>query len=414
MADAAPASLLRERPFVQFWGARFLTTVALHMQAVAVGWQMYDLTGNPLDLGLVGLVQFLPSLLLVLVAGHFADRHDRRRIISLAQAAAGLASALLTIGTAAGLLTREWILATVFVVGMGRAFEAPTVAALLPALVPSALLPRAVAASSAAGQIGMIGGPAVGGFLYAVSPVLVYALCCVLFLIGSTLMFLLRAAPLPPAREPITPERLFAGIAFIRGNPIVLGAIMLDLFAVLLGGAVALLPIFARDILATGPWGLGVLRAAPAVGALIVSAALTQFSPRQRVGQVIFAAVAAYGAATLAFALSHSLILSTAALVVVGASDMISVVARHTLIQLHTPDAMRGRVSAVNLMCVFASNQIGDFRAGLVAAWLGAVPAVLIGGVGTLAVVVACRRIFPELARVDRFERRESGAVETA
>src|SRR5215472_16893211 len=171
MADAAPASLLRERQFVQFWGARFLTTVALHMQAVAVGWQMYDLTGNPLDLGLVGLVQFLPSLLLVLVAGHFADRHDRRRIISLAQAAAGLASALLTIGTAAGLLTREWILATVFVVGMGRAFEAPTVAALLPALVPSALLPRAVAASSAAGQIGMIGGPAVGGFLYAVSPV---------------------------------------------------------------------------------------------------------------------------------------------------------------------------------------------------------------------------------------------------
>jgi MFS family permease len=396
--------LLRQRSFVQFWIARFAATIALHMQAVAVGWQMYDLTGNPLDLGLVGLVQFVPAFLLVLVAGHFADRHDRRRIIAVAQAAAGVASLLLTIGTAGGFLSREWILATVFVVGVARAFEAPTIAALLPALVPLPLLPRAVAGSSAAGQTGMIAGPAIGGLLYVASPVLVYALCCAMFLIASVLVFLLRVAPVPAVREPINLERLFAGIALIRGNRVVLGAIMLDLFAVLLGGATALLPIFARDVLETGPWGLGVLRAAPGAGALIVSILLTRFSPNRRVGNAIFAAVAAFGAATLVFALSRSLFLSTAALVVLGGTDMISVVARQTLIQLYTPDAMRGRVSAVNSMFVVASNQLGDFRAGLVAAWLGAVPAVLIGGVGTLLVVLACWRLFPDLARVERFD----------
>jgi MFS family permease len=399
MNEPLPASLLRERPFVQFWIARFFTTIAFHIQAVAVGWQMYELTNNPLDLGLVGLVQFVPAFVLVLVAGHFADRHDRRRIIAIAQVVAGIASAILTVGTATGFLTREWILATVFVVGIARAFEAPTLAAIVPALVPLPLLPRAVAGSSAVGQIGMIVGPAIGGLL------------CAMYLIGSILIALLRISPQPSAREPITLERLFAGIGFIRRNQLVLGAIMLDLFAVLLGGAVALLPIFARDVLATGPWGLGVLRAAPGVGALIVSVLLTQFSLRRRVGHMVFAAVAAFGIATIVFALSTSFILSTAALVVLGATDMISVVARQTLIQLHTPDAMRGRVSAVNLMFVVASNQLGDFRAGLVAAWLGAVPAVLIGGIGALAVVLACWRIFPALVRIDRFEHREAGVT---
>lgn len=414
MIDPLPASVMRERPFVQFWIARFATTIALHMQAVAVGWQMYDLTGNPLDLGLVGLVQFVPAFLLVLVAGHFADRHDRRRIIAIAQAVAGLASLLLTIGTAGGFLSREWILATLFVVGVARAFEAPTIAALLPALVPLRLLPRAVAGSSAAGQTGMIVGPAIGGLLYVVSPVLVYALCCVLFLVASVLVFLLRVAHVPATREPINLERLFAGIAFIRRNRVVLGAIMLDLFAVLLGGATALLPIFARDILQTGPWGLGVLRAAPGAGALIVSILLTRFSPNRRVGHVIFAAVAAFGAATLVFAVSTSFVLSTVALVVLGATDMVSVVARQTLVQLYTPDAMRGRVSAVNSMFVVASNQLGDFRAGLVAAGLGAVPAVLIGGIGTLLVVSACWRVFPDLVRVDRFDAPETRPAKTA
>jgi MFS family permease len=410
-ASERSASLLRERAFVQFWLARFCTTIAFHMQAVAVGWQMYELTGNPLDLGLVGLVQFVPAFLLVLVAGHMADRHDRRRIVAAAMAVAGLASALLTIGTATGLLTRAWILGIVFVVGAGRAFESPTIFALLPALVPAPLLPRAVAASSAVGQSGMIIGPAIGGVVYAISPVGVYAACCALFLIGSVLVLLLRAGAHKITREPVTLERLFAGIAFIWSNRIVLGAIMLDLFAVLLGAAMALLPIFARDILDVGPGGLGLLRAAPAVGALITSLVLTQISPKRRVGQVIFTAVASYGAATLLFALSTSLILSAAALVALGAADMVSVVARQTLIQLYTPDAMRGRVSAVNSLFVVASNQLGDFRAGLMAAWLGAVPAVLIGAIGTLAVVLACWRMFPALARVDRFETVEAKSV---
>jgi len=404
MTEPIPASLLRERLFVRFLVARFSSTIALHMQAVAVGWQMYALTSNPLDLGLVGLVQFVPSFLLVLVAGHFADRHDRRRIIAAAQAVAGIAAAFLTVGTAFGFLAREWILATVFVIGAARAFESPTIAALLPALVAPPLLPRAVAASSAAGQTGMIVGPAIGGLLYVVSPVLVHGVCCVLFLVGSLLIVMLPVAGYRAAREPVTVERLFAGIAFIRRNPIVLGAITLDLFAVLLGGATALLPIFARDILAAGPWGLGLLRAAPGIGAVAMSVLLTQFPPKQRVGQLIFVAVAGYGVSTLIFALSGSLILSTCALIALGAFDMVSVVARGTLIQLHTPDAMRGRVNAVNSMFVVASNQLGDFRAGLMAAWVGAVPAVLFGAVGALAVVVTCWRLFPALVRVDRFD----------
>ncbi|MFL5067198.1 MAG: MFS transporter [Xanthobacteraceae bacterium] len=404
MSDSAPASLLHQRPFVQFWVARFCTTLAFHMQAVAVGWQMYDLTGNPLDLGLVGLVQFVPAFLLVLVAGHLADRHDRRRLAAMAMAVAGLASVLLTAGTASAFLTRTWILAIVFVVGVGRAFESPTVTALLPALVPAPLLPRAVAAASAVTQTGMIVGPAIGGVLYAVSPVLVYALCCALFLVGSLLVVLVPVGGQRVARAPVTLEHLFAGIGFIRRNPVVLGAIMLDLFAVLLGGATALLPIFARDVLGVGPWGLGLLRAAPGLGALIVSVLLTHVSLKQHVGRMIFVAVAVFGAATLVFALSTSLILSTAALVALGGADMVSVVSRMTLIQLHTPDAMRGRVSAVNSLFVVASNQLGEFRAGLVAAWLGAVPAVLIGGIGTLVVVLACWRLFPDLVRIERFE----------
>jgi MFS family permease len=416
-ADPPPPSVLREPLFVRFWIARLSTTIALTMQAAAVGWQMYDLTRDPFDLGLVGLVQFVPSFLLVLVAGHFADRHDRRRIIAAAQGVAGFASALLTVGAVGGFLSREWLLAAVFVVGVARAFEAPTLSAFLPALVPPNLLARAVAASSTAGQTGMIAGPAIGGLLYLISPILVYALCCMLFLAASVTIFSLRVKPHETTRQPVTLERLFAGIAFIRHHPIVLGAIMLDLFAVLIGSVLALLPIFARDVLATGPGGFGLLRAAPAAGALIVSALLVHVSFNRRVGHLIFAGVAVFGLATIVFSLSTSLIVSALALVVVGGADMISVVARQTLIQLHTPDEMRGRVSAVNSMFVVGSNQLGDFRAGTVArlfdeigrlagatAFVGAVPAALIGGIGTLLVVAACWRIFPELTRVDRLD----------
>jgi MFS family permease len=411
MHEPAPASLLRERPFVQFWIARACTTVAFHMQAVAVGWQMYELTRNPLDLGLVGLVQFVPAFVFVLLAGHMADRYDRRRIVAVAMALAGLASALLAIGTAGAFVTRTGILAIVFVVGVGRAFESPTTVALLPALVRPALLSRAVAASSAVGQTGMIIGPAIGGTLYAVSPVLLYGLCCGLFLAGSMLIWLLRVNAQEIVREPVTLARLFAGITFMGRNSIVCGVIVLDLFAVLLGGVTALLPIFARDILMVGPWGLGVLRAAPGVGALIVSVLLTHVPLTRRVGRAIFLSVAGFGLATLLFGVSTSLFLSVVALIAVGGTDMISVVARMTLIQFQTPDDMRGRVGAVNSMFVVASNQLGDFRAGLMAAWVGAVPAVLIGALGTLTAVLLCWRLFPALARVDRFESAQSKAA---
>jgi MFS family permease len=407
MSSDAPLSLLRYRSFIQFWVARVATTAALQIQAVAVGWQIYELTGSALDLGLVGLAQFIPALLLLLVAGHFADRYDRRKIIAAAEVTQGSAVALLAVGTAGGWMTRELMLATVFMIGAGRAFEAPTMSALLPRLVPVPMLSRAVASSSAAHQAAAIAGPALGGLVYYYgSATFAYATACALFATACVLMLLIRAAPQPSTREPIDVRMFFAGITFLRHNPIVLGAISLDLFAVLLGGATALLPIFARDILAVGPDGLGLLRAAPGIGALAISVVLTRRPPKQRVGQIMFATVAGFGLATIVFAISRSFVLSTLALAVLGAMDMISVVIRQTLVQLHTPDSMRGRVSAVNTLFVGTSNQLGDFRAGLTAALFGTVPAVLIGGIGTLLVVLVWMKIFPALRDVANLDAR--------
>jgi MFS family permease len=399
-----PVSLLRHRPFVQFWIARVGSLLALQMASVAVGWQIYNLTDSALDLGLVGLAQFAPALVLLLVAGHVADRHDRRRIIAGAQTTSAMVALTLALGTAGGWLTRELILALMFVLGAARAFEQPTMAAILPGLVPAALLPRAVAASSSATQAGTILGPAIGGGLYLLSPSLVYGTCMLLFITASATSLLLVAAQQPSKRPPLSVETLFAGIRYIRDNPIVLGAVSLDLFAVLLGGATALLPIFARDILAVGPQGLGLLRAAPGFGALAMSLVLARWMPSRGVGRKMFAAVAGFGAATVVFALSTSFALSVAALVVLGSMDMVSVVFRMSLVQLHTPDDMRGRVSAVNSLFVGTSNQLGDFRAGVSAALFGAVPAVLIGGIGTLAVVLIWIKAFPALYRVERLE----------
>jgi MFS family permease len=373
------------------------------MQAVAVSWQMYDLTHNPLDLGLVGLTQFIPAVLLVLVAGHLADRYDRRWIVRACQFAAGAAVVLLAVGTAKGLLTRDAILAIVFVIGAARAFEATTLQTLLPAIVPLPMLARATAGSLSATQVAIIAGPAIGGLLYAVSPVLVYALCCLLYFSAGLLVSLIRSERLPPTREPISFPVLFAGFSYIRHNPIVLGAISLDLFAVLLGGATALLPVFARDIFETGPWGLGLLRASPGAGALLSALVMTRWPPRRGIGRIMFGAVAVFGVAIIVFALSRSFSLSMLALGALGAADTISVVIRQTLVQLETPDEMRGRVSAVNSLFVQASNQLGEFRAGLMAALIGTVPTVLIGGIGTLLVVLLGRKIFSALYRVDTF-----------
>jgi MFS family permease len=401
----AEGRLLQHRAFVQFWIARVSTTVAMQIMGVAVGWQIYELTNSALDLGLVGLFQFLPALLLLLVAGHFADRYDRRKIIASAQVMQAAAVALLALGAAGDWMTRELILATVFMIGAGRAFEAPTMSALLPRLIPLPLLSRAVAVSSAAHQAAVIAGPALGGLLYYYAgPVFAYAAASTLYAAASLLILLIRSAPVETKREPPDLRMFFAGITFIRRNPIVLGAISLDLFAVLLGGVTALLPIFARDILAVGPDGLGLLRASPGIGALLISVFLARWRPRRRVGHVMFTAVAGFGVATVVFGVSRSFPMSCLALAVLGAMDMVSVVIRQTLVQLHTPDSMRGRVNAVNTLFVGTSNQLGDFRAGLTAALVGAVPSALIGGIGTLLVVLIWMRVFPALLDVASLE----------
>jgi MFS family permease len=395
-------SIYRHPPFIRYWIARTAASLAFQMQAVAVGWQVYALTGNPLDLGLIGLALFLPSLLLLAVIGPAADRYNRRTIVSMAQAIEGTAVAVLLIGTASGWLTRELIFATIFLLGVGRAFEAPTVASLLPGIVPPALLSRAIAGASSATQAAFIIGPALGGVLYLVGPTLVYGLCCGLFLTSSALIASLSTTA-PTTRAPLSMTAVFTAIGFIRREPLILGAITLDLFAVLLGGAMALLPVYARDILHAGPWGLGLLRAAPAVGALTMSIVLTRWRI-QRAGYVMFGGVLVFGLTTTVFALSTSLVLSLVMLAILGAADMISIVVRSTLVQLRTPDEMRGRVSAVNSLFVGTSNQLGDFRAGVSAALFGTVPAVLIGGIGTFFVIAACVKIFPELVKVDRLD----------
>lgn len=402
-----PAALTRHPPFACFWLARVATSFGYQMQAVAVAYQVYELTGRPFDLGLVGLAQFMPAFLLALVVGQVADRLDRRRVIGTSQVIQGLALLSLVGAGLAGQAGLGAIFLAIVAIGAARAFEAPTMQALLPGLVPPALLPRAVAASASANQTATMLGPAAGGLLYAAAgPYAVFAAAAALFLTASLLVALVRAGPRGTAREPFSLRSMFAGVTFIWHRRIVLGAISLDLFAVLLGGATALLPIYARDILAVGPSGLGALRSAPAVGALAMSMLLAQRLPQHRVGWIMFGGVAMYGVATMIFALSTWFALSLAALVLLGASDMVSVVIRSSLIQLATPDEMRGRVSAINSVFIGTSNQLGDFRAGMMAAWLGAVPAVLLGGVGTLIVVLAWMRGFPQLLRVDRLAAR--------
>lgn len=394
-------SILHHKPFALFWFSRISTTIAFQIQGVAVGWQVYALTGSAFYLGLVGLAQFLPMFLLTLAVGHVADRYDRRIIARLCQIVEGLAAGALAFGTFSGWQSKESILAIVFIVGAARAFEGPTMQALLPGLVPAPLIPRAVAWATSAYQTAAILGPALGGLLYGVGPTTAYATASILFFAASLLIALIRIERTPPKREPVSLRSLFAGIAFIRSHPTILGAISLDLFAVLLGGATALLPIYARDILVTGPWGLGLLRSGPAVGALAMSVFLARHPLEHRVGRIMFGAVVSFGAATILFAVSTSFILSLGALVILGAADVISVVIRTSLVQLETPDEMRGRVSAVNSMFIGTSNQLGEFESGLTAALFGVVPAVLIGGVGTVIVVVIWMRLFPQLLRID-------------
>lgn len=395
--------MIYPRNFKLFWCARVASMAATQMLMVAVGWQIYALTGSAFDLGMVGLVSFIPQVLLVLVAGQVADHFDRRRVVYVCQGIEAAVVAILALGSAQGWLTREHIYVLVLCFGAARSFEAPTLQAMLPSLVSESVLPRAVSLSAAAMQTAIILGPALGGWLYVLGAHTVYGTSAALCALAAVFVLLLPAAPpSQTSRERPDFTTVFAGIRFIRQNPVVLGAISLDLFAVLLGGATALLPIYASDILHTGPMGLGLLRSAPAVGALAMSFWLSRFPITRQTGRRLFAGVMAFGAATIVFALSRHFVLTMVALAVLGAADMVSVVIRGALVQLETPDAMRGRVNAVNFLFIGTSNQLGEFESGVTAALFGPVNAVVLGGVGTLVVAALWMRLFPELARRDR------------
>lgn len=369
---------------------------------VIVAWQMYDITRSAYDLGLVGLAQFVPALALCLIVGQVADRFDRRLILVGCLLVQFCVALVLIAGTLGGWLGRDVILFASLGLGTARAFQQPTQQALLPALVSRDALPRALALASAAMQTATIAGPAIGGFIYVAGAARVYGTCAVMSLFAIAMVCLIRHQHARVAREPVTLKSLFAGIGFIWSRQEVLGAISLDLFAVLFGGATALLPVFARDVLHTGPWGLGLLRSAPAVGALLMSLYLARHPIQNNVGKVMLGSVTLYGLATLVFALSSHLLLSLGALMLTGAFDMVSVVVRQSLVQLQTPNEMRGRVSAVNSIFVGASNQLGEFESGITAGLLGAVPSVLIGGIGTVLIVVLWRKLFPSLAQTER------------
>lgn len=398
---STPPHVLTLPAFRRFLISRALSSIAFQGASVAIGWLVYDRTRNPFDLGLVGLFQFLPMLVLTLVAGQVADYFDRRRIGLICQLSEAVALGVIALGVWQGWLDVWGIFIAISVLGAAQAFERPTMAALLPSIVPQPQLQSAVATSTSVMQTAMVIGPALGGLLYGVGPVVPFLFSAVAFAAASLNVIAIPALQRVAPRTPVTLQSVFAGVAFIRTRPIMLGAISLDLFAVLLGGATAMLPVYARDILFAGPWALGVLRTAPAIGAVAMSLYLARFPLRHRVGTIMLTAVAVFGAATIVFAFSTNIVLSIAMLVLLGASDTISVVIRSSLVQLLTPDEMRGRVNAVNALFIGASNQLGEFRAGVFAGVIGPVAAVAVGGLGTLAVVLAWSRLFPPLRKVD-------------
>jgi MFS family permease len=419
MSSAIPVgagALLTHRSFLLFLLSRSLSRFSSLIAIVAFGWQVYDLTSSAFALGMMGLAGFLPTALLVFVAGNVADRYERKRILQACQFAEALTALLLAWGAYAGWLNVVDIFIAVLVLGTTAAFENPATAALLPLVVPEGAVQRATALSSGSAQLATITGPALGGIAYAVSPGLPYAMMVVFWLIAAicagAVQLTQPAAPKGAAtpkgsatlKGSATPGDLFAGVNFIRNHPAILGTLSLDLFAVLFGGVVALLPIYARDILQTGPWGLGVLRAAPALGALLTTVVLARQPIARRVGMRMFQAVIIYGVATVVFSLSHWMWLSVVALAVLGAADTVSVVIRFSLVQLATPDAMRGRVGAVNFLFINASNNLGQFESGITAALFGAMPAAVLGGVATVAIALLWMKLFPTLRDVERLE----------
>ena len=403
-AAGSLASVLRERPFMRYLVTRFASGVAVQIQTVAVGVQVYSLTHDPLDLGLIGLSQFVPFVAFVLVAGHVADRFDRKAIVLGCLAVLVLCAAALATFAAIGIKTPGPVLAVMIVFGIARAFMAPASTALMPNLVPKALFGSAVALNSSAWQVATVAGPAIGGLLYAAtSPKVVYGVVALLLALSVVYMTGLKAPKAEIASEAATWRSVVEGLQFVWRRKIILGAISMDLFAVLFGGATALLPAIAAEVLHVGVAGIGWLRAAPGAGAAVTAAWLTLKPIDRHAGRAMFIGVTVFGTATIVFGLSRSFWLSLAALVALGAADMVSVFVRHVLVQLETPDAMRGRVGAVNSMFIGASNELGEFESGVTAAWWGLKPAVVLGGLATLGVSALWARWFPALRRLDRF-----------
>jgi MFS family permease len=393
--------------FTYFFAGRWFVTSALEMQSVAVGWQVYEITKRPLDLGLVGLAQFLPGILLFLISGHAADRLDRKRLIVSCYAGFAVCSGSLLVLALRGARTVIPIYAVMVLLGVVRSFSGPVTRAIMPQLVPEEHFPNAVAWNASAFQSATILGPAAGGLIYAAfrGPAAVYAATLASAMIGFLSMLRVKPQTKPRPREHFNRAAVFAGLRYIWREKLILGSISLDLFAVLLGGAVALLPVYARDILKTGPWGLGLLRAAPGVGAATMAVLIAHRPLRSRAGAAMLWCVAGFGAFTILFGISRNLYLSLFALLLVGASDTVSVIVRGILVQVATPDEMRGRVNAVDMIFIGASNQLGQFESGVTAQWFGTVPAVVLGGIGTLLVTALWAWYFPELRRIDDLKR---------
>jgi MFS family permease len=402
--------------FVLFQIARFLIVGAVEMQAVAVGWQVYDITHRALDLGLVGLAQFLPGILLFLVSGHASDRFERRKVLSVCYAGYGLCSGLLLLIAERGVHSVRPIYWVLILLGVVRSFNGTASRSILPQLVPEEHFANAVAWNATTFQTATILGPSLGGILYAAfrGPSAVYAGAMIVAIGALASMYRIKTRPQTRRREPVSAKTVLAGLSFIWREKLILGAISLDLFAVLLGGAVALLPVYAREILHTGPWGLGLLRTAPGVGAALTAAALAHRPLRGKAGPTLLWSVAGFGICTIIFGVSRSLMLSLAALIFLGAADMVSVIIRATLVQLRTPDEMRGRVMAVDMVFIGTSNELGQFESGVTAQWFGTVPAVLLGGVGTLVVIALWAWIFPELRRAGQMSAMKSVGHEAA
>ena len=404
MSDSSSPVQYRHRDLTFFLSGRFLGTVAMQVQSVAIGWQIYEIERTPLALGLVGLCQFAPMFLLTLPAGEITDRLNQRVVLAVALVLQGVCGALFLGLSLAHIDNVIAFFGVLVLFGAARGFSGPAGQSLLAFLVPPERLARSIAVNSSVFMVAVIAGPALGGFLYALGPEATYGVCVIGFLASGACMATLGGRRLTKAvaADAGRVARVAEGIRFVRTRPVVFGAISLDLFAVLLGGATALLPVFARDILQVGPIGLGLLRSAPATGAAVIALALAGRPIERGTGWKMFAAVALFGAATIVFGLSRSFTLSLAALFVLGASDMISVFIRHALVNFATPDEMRGRVGSVNMLFIGASNELGEFESGLTAALFGTVPAVVIGGVGTLAVVAGWMKLFPPLRTVDR------------